>query len=379
MSAAVLLAFLGIAEKIAPYGEWPKDRSTGARMEFELTATWKAPVRRLAELSGLSRSTTQRELDSLEKRGLVLRVFREVGKSDEWGLGSVIRAYVNSNNGTVILNNRAYTVPELEYSWPTGLLSPAHERVYSQLGSEGQSKTAIAKLLGVKWDTAGKYLIDLFDCGLAAVDPAMGWMRGTATLEEAALKLDVAGKNARQKVQHAKEREAYEVWMHGTLPEDEGLALYPPQIHLIAGHYWDVLDGWLVSIESLWPIEEHAISREHTEAFFRHTATCPHCGGRYAGSEEPDVWRCEMCRAAVRLWPETGILALAYGGQIRNGFGFQPIFLGRQPERSNRILEVFDWKRYAVAQNALNDAWIAAVPHENERSTSDEQTELQVT
>ncbi len=210
---AVLLALLDIGTEIAPYvfagiPAVPGDDST--HPDYDITIG--APVRRLAELAGMSRNVASIALRWLEDNRYICRA-REFGgchRSTKWQLGPATRAHL-SKNGTDNINDFILSVPKLDTSggiWDSALLGRNAERVYSALSSEPATISAIARAAGMKWDTARKHLDALRAVNLSAATET-GWTRGPATLADAARALDADAARQARRDRNATEREAY--------------------------------------------------------------------------------------------------------------------------------------------------------------------------
>jgi DNA-binding MarR family transcriptional regulator len=258
----VLLALLDVGSRVAPYGAM-REAPADVR-EHELTTTWSASGRRLAELAGVSRQTVQRALAELETGRYIVRVLRRGQAADVWALGPSLLLLCEGHLewlceevsvfGTINHNHDLSLLAQNRIPWPAHLLTPKHETCYLALGAEPVSVAALAGQLGCKWETAKARLDALAGCGLAEVTKA-GWVRGPGSLADAAAQMDAAGRAQAKQAQHDAERAARQSqepaeWNYVRLTQ----ALSPAEL---AG-----VDAWM------------------------RAQTCPHCGSAYRPNEK---------------------------------------------------------------------------------------------
>jgi DNA-binding transcriptional regulator YhcF (GntR family) len=340
-------------------------------MSEGLYASWRMSVRTIAEWSNVSKATASRRLRELVELGFLVRVYRGNDETAAiWALGPT--SLERFKDETVLPKALSSTVSVLKNHWPDGLLDNNAKLVWQTLMDEGQLISVLAKRTGLAYNTVYRCLADLRRFGLADVNAKTGWLRGIATLAEAAENAGAAQIARERKECHARDRDGWieeksERWNRKQVAESRE----KQEPHLIAGDYGAQLDGELMWLEGcdddiidapLWWGDLHELAeaktceqseRDLTRSFVLSKATCPHCGGNYEESTPRRTgvlaWRCKVCSAELCILFERGLLVIAEAGRLPDG---QVAFLGDKYTQS-----VWEQRQAVNLHGSRNERW----------------------
>jgi DNA-binding MarR family transcriptional regulator len=178
-----------------------------------------ASVREVAERAGLSRASAANSLRRLDQHWrLTRRTSAGAGqRASIWSLRPLARDGPKSRGthrgqsgntfGPCVIDCPGDVQADV-WRWSAGGLGKAKWRVWSHLGLKIVSVSDLAAVLQLSEHTIRGHLRSLAKHGLAEHQPD-GWRRGSATPDEVAIRLGVAGIGERQRERHSLERAAY--------------------------------------------------------------------------------------------------------------------------------------------------------------------------
>lgn len=177
-------------------------------------ATYRASIRELAELAGVSSKTASLDNRRLRADGWLQQVLPASGAFPAWWSMSrrTNASVADSTSRTGGSDCYPYAPPGHDvWRWGGGL-GKVSERYYATLGADAVSVRELAEVFQVTAQTVRRNLNRLYEHGLAIRRPDGGWVRGATELDLVASRLGISGKGVAQRTAHALQRNAFREW-----------------------------------------------------------------------------------------------------------------------------------------------------------------------